>query len=96
MLSVSDAAAVRDVRLVGAAELQVDVAVGDARQRRLTDDRARARAQRVIAVGGDRERDLGVAVGVSVDVVDLPTVTPETLTSLPLTSCAATKRAWTV
>ena len=39
-----------DVGLIAAAELQVDVAVGDARQRRLADDRAGAAAQRVVAV----------------------------------------------
>jgi hypothetical protein len=62
--------AVVDVRLVGAAQLQVDVAVGHARQRGLADDRARPAAQGVVAVGGDRQRDLGEAVVGQRDVVD--------------------------
>ncbi len=55
--------AVGDVGAVGAAELQVDVAVGDAGERGLADDRARPAAQRVIAVGVDVQRDPRLAVG---------------------------------
>jgi hypothetical protein len=53
-------------------EREVDVAVRDARQRGLADDRLRAAAQRRVVVV-DRHRDLGLAVGVRSICSTLPT-----------------------
>ena len=61
-------------------ELEVDVAVGDAGQRGLLDQHARAAAQRRVVVVVDRERDLGRArPGSRRSSLTLPTVTPPAL-----------------
>ena len=53
-------------------QAQVDVAVGDARQRGLADGRVRALAQRLVAVVGDLQRHVGLAVVGEVDLLDRP------------------------
>ena len=71
------------------AELEVDVAVGDPRQRGRLDHRLGAVAQRRVVVV-DGERDLGSpVVRVTSMSSTVPTATPATRTSLPLTSCPA-------
>src|SRR5438477_280873 len=70
-LVVDDAAGLDLARLRAVRELEVDVAVRDTGERRLPDDRLRALAQRHVAVVGDLERDVGLAVGRQVDVRDL-------------------------
>ncbi len=65
-------AAVGDPRRAGRPEAQIDVAVGDARQRDLADRRGRALAQRREVGIGDVERQLGLAVRRQLDVRDGP------------------------
>ena len=57
--------------LLFGAEVEVDVAVGHARQRRLADRRARALVQRRPAVLVDVQLEVGLAVGGERDVLDL-------------------------
>ncbi len=66
---LADDAAVGDLRGLGAGEPQVDVAVGDAGQRRLADRRLRAAPQRRVLLV-DAERELGLPVGRQPDLLD--------------------------
>ena len=85
----ADAPAVVDVVAVVRAELEVHVAVGDARERAELDHRLGAAPQRHVVVVADLERHLGEAVGeTSISLTD-PTFAPPTRTSLPLTSWPA-------
>jgi hypothetical protein len=66
----ADRAAVVDLGAAGRAELQVDVAVGDAGQRRLLDHHLRAAPQRLVVRVADPELDLRVPVLGHVDALD--------------------------
>ena len=87
--SGADHAAVLDLVAVRRAELQVDVAVGDARQRRLLDHHLGAAAQRLVVAVVDPQSTSAWPSWVTSMSLTLPTLTPPALTWLPLTSWPA-------